>query len=60
MVEPPANLSAILECALDHHRAGRYPEALRLYQELLALRPDEVGLLVNHGIAALQAGRVDL
>ena len=60
MVEPPANLSAILERALDHHRAGRYPEALRLYQELLALRPDEVGLLVNHGIAALQAGRVDL
>lgn len=26
----------------------------------MAHRPDEVGLLVNHGIAALQAGRADL
>lgn len=60
MVEPTTDLSAILERALDHHRAGRLAEALNLYRELLARRPDEVGLLVNHGIAALQAGRPDL
>jgi uncharacterized protein (TIGR02466 family) len=60
MVETHADLSATLERALDHHRAGRYGQALPLYQELLALRPDEVGILVNHGIAALQAGRADL
>ncbi len=55
-----ADLSARLERALDHHRAGRYSEALTLYRELLTHRPDEVGLLVNHGVAALQAGRADL
>ena len=60
MVETYANLSATLQRALDHHRAGRYRLALGLYQEVLALRPDEAGILVNHGIAALQAGRAEL
>ena len=56
MVGSHASLSETLECALNHHRAGRYGPALELYQELLGRRPDEVGILVNHGIAALQAG----
>ena len=55
-----AVLSATLERALDHHRARRYGPALTLYQELLGHRPDDVGILLNHGIAALQAGRADL
>jgi tetratricopeptide (TPR) repeat protein len=60
MAESTTTLSAVLQRALDHHRAGRLPQALNLYQELLAIRPDDVGLLVNHGIAALQVGRSDL
>lgn len=59
-METHVNLSVTLQRALDHHRAGRYGRALPLYQELLALRPDEVSVLVNHGIAALQAGRSEL
>ena len=55
-----AGLSATLERALDHHRSGRYGPALALYQEILGHRPDDAGILVNHGIAALQAGRADL
>jgi len=60
MTQAHASLSALLERALDHHRAGRYEPALALYREILGRRPKDVGILVNHGIAALQAGRTEL
>jgi uncharacterized protein (TIGR02466 family) len=51
--------TAKLRRALELHKAGRCLEALELYQALLALQPDDVGLLLNCGIAALQAGHVE-
>jgi Flp pilus assembly protein TadD len=43
-----------LGVALD--QLGRFPEARRAYQEALALRPDDAGVLTNLGVSHLLAG----
>jgi len=49
--------SAILERALEHHRAGRLPEADLLYRDLLARDPNCADALHLLGVVAHQTGR---
>jgi protein O-GlcNAc transferase len=48
---------ALLAAGLDHHRAGRLPEAEAAYREALARDPDEPDALHLLGVLAHQAGR---
>ena len=43
--------------ALDHHRAGRLPEATSLYHAILAVSPDHIDVLYLLGVLAHQTGR---
>jgi len=49
-----------LELALQHHQAGRLPEAERLYRQILAEEPEHPDALHLMGALALQTGRHDL
>src|SRR5208337_377003 len=48
-----------LEFALTHHRAGRLPEAERIYRQILAQQPNHADALHLLGVLAAQAGRLD-
>jgi SAM-dependent methyltransferase/Tfp pilus assembly protein PilF len=50
----------MFDLAVEHHRAGRLPEAERLYREILAREPDHADSLNSFGILAHQCGRSDL
>jgi len=52
---PAESDRAIADLAFD---AGNYPEALGVYQKLLALAPDDTVVLERAGIAALHIGNV--
>jgi tetratricopeptide (TPR) repeat protein len=45
-----------LKAALEHHRAGRLPQAVALYHRLLAADPSQPDVLHLAGMAALQQG----
>jgi predicted O-linked N-acetylglucosamine transferase (SPINDLY family) len=49
-----------LKLALQHHQAGRLPEAERLYRQILAEEPEHPDALHLMGALALQTGRHDL
>jgi tetratricopeptide (TPR) repeat protein len=42
--------------AFEHHKAGRYADAARVYEELLARDPDDVGALHLFGVMHQQCG----
>ena len=46
-----------LQAALSHHRAGRLPEALRIYKRILKKSPDHVGCV--YSLAMLYAQQSD-
>jgi tetratricopeptide (TPR) repeat protein len=48
-----------LEAAVRNHRAGRLPEAIAGYQELLGADRDDADLLQRLGVALAQFGRPD-
>jgi tetratricopeptide (TPR) repeat protein len=48
------------ESALQHHQAGRLPEAAELYRQVLSGEPDHVVSLHHLGLIALQSGRPDV
>ncbi len=48
------------QTALQHHRAGRLPQARALYQQILAQQPEHAGALHFSGVMALQEGRNDV
>lgn len=57
---PRANKSSVdrvLQQALQHHRAGRFEEAGRLYRRALSLDPGEPTALQNLGLIAMERGR---
>ena len=54
---PAESDRAIADLAFD---AGNYPEALGVYQKLLALAPDDTVVLERAGIAALQIGKLSV
>jgi protein O-GlcNAc transferase len=45
--------------ALDHHKAGRLPEAERLYRQVCAADPNHAGGFHRLGVVAHQLGRPD-
>lgn len=46
------------QCALRHHRAGQWDDAIRVCREILALRPDDANALNMLGVALVQAGQL--
>jgi predicted O-linked N-acetylglucosamine transferase (SPINDLY family) len=48
------------DLALQHHQAGRFPEAERLYRQVLARQPDHTDAMHNLGVLAHQVGRNDV
>src|ERR1700722_10587845 len=53
-------LQQMLQTALQHHQAGRLPEAEVIYRQVLAQSPGHPGALHLLGVLAGQVGRVDL
>ncbi|HEY1922863.1 MAG TPA: tetratricopeptide repeat protein [Tepidisphaeraceae bacterium] len=47
------------ELALEHHQAGRLPEAERLYRQILAEDPGHMDAMHLLGVIAFQAGQYD-
>ena len=48
-----------IETALEHHRAGRFAEAVQIYQQILQADPDNADALHLLGNAAAQLGDAD-
>jgi hypothetical protein len=55
----PAALEAALQQALAHQRAGRLPEAERLYRGILQHRPDHPGISNNLGLVLKDQGKLE-
>jgi protein O-GlcNAc transferase len=47
---------ALIDQAIDHHRAGRLPEAARLYRRVLEREPEHTDALYLLGLVAHQTG----
>jgi Tfp pilus assembly protein PilF len=55
----PAALEAALQQALAHQRAGRLPEAERLYRGILQALPDHPGISNNLGLVLKDQGKLE-
>ena len=52
-------LTAILQIAAEHHRAGRHAAAKTMYREVLALDPRHADALFLLGVLERQAGQLE-
>lgn len=52
-------LTAVMQIAAEHHRAGRAAAARAMYQEVLALDPRHADALFLLAVLERQAGRID-
>jgi tetratricopeptide (TPR) repeat protein len=52
-------LTAVMQIAAEHHRAGRAAAARAMYQEVLALDPRHADALFLLAVLERQAGRLD-
>jgi tetratricopeptide (TPR) repeat protein len=52
-------LTAVMQIAAEHHRAGRTAAAKTMYQEVLALDPRHADALFLLGVLERQAGRLE-
>ena len=52
-------LTAILQIAAEHHRAGRHTAAKTMYREVLALDPRHADALFLLGVLERQAGQLE-
>ncbi|MDR3438541.1 tetratricopeptide repeat protein [Telmatospirillum sp.] len=55
--KPSADAAQLFQQAVEHHQAGRFDEAERLYRSILATEPRNVGCLYHLGLVAQQRGR---
>ncbi len=55
----PQNSSLIIDLANKLYDAGRYSEAVRYYEQALALDPNNVNLITDMGTALFYSGRVE-
>jgi tetratricopeptide (TPR) repeat protein len=53
-----ARIRALLDEAVDRHRAGDFPEARALYEQVLVLDPEDANSLTNLGTICCQTGDV--
>lgn len=58
--EPEASIREAIGKGLEHHRAGRLPQAEAMYRQVLQAAPDQPDALQLLGVLAHQAGRNDL
>jgi predicted O-linked N-acetylglucosamine transferase (SPINDLY family) len=54
------NIQDAFDLALQHHQAGRLPEAERLYRQILSEEPDDLDAMHLLGVIAYQTGRNDI
>ena len=52
-------LTALLQIAAEHHRAGRHAAAKTMYREVLALDPRQADALFLLGVLERQAGQLE-
>ncbi len=52
-------IDALITEALAAHHAGRLPQALAIYQDVLVQQPDQGDALVNSGIIQCQLGNIE-
>jgi tetratricopeptide (TPR) repeat protein len=52
-------LTAVLQIAAEHHRAGRHAAAKTMYREVLALDPRHADALFLLGVLERQAGELE-
>jgi Flp pilus assembly protein TadD len=52
-------LTAVMQIAAEHHRAGRAAAAKAMYQEVLVLDPRHADALFLMGVLERQAGRLE-
>jgi predicted Zn-dependent protease len=57
--QPADQLAAKTAQGTAAMQAGRFDEAIGIYEEMLAARPGDAGLLMNLGMARYMAGRAD-
>lgn len=53
----PAQLQSLLQQGINHHRAGRLPEALAIYTRIRSVAPRHFDAVHLAGVVALQQGR---
>ena len=53
-------IAQAFDMAVQHHQAGRVPQAEQLYRQILQVDPQHVGALHLLGLLAHQVGRGDL
>ena len=56
---PPSSVDRTLQQAIQAHRAGRLPEAERLYRLVLQARPGQPDACHNLGVLTVSTGRAD-
>src|SRR5438045_3643916 len=56
MTQSGVNLQSLLEQALEHHRAGRLPQAEQIYRQVLGVDARNFAALHMLGLLAHQAG----
>ena len=49
-----------IDLALQHHTAGRFPQAERIYQQILQADPNQPVPLLHLGVIAHQVGKIDI
>jgi len=52
-------LSESLAIALQHHQAGRLPEAEEIYRQVLQQQPNQVDALQLLGVIVYQSGQLE-
>lgn len=58
--QPDAQASHAVDAALEHHRAGRLPQAEAIYQQVLQTEPNHPDALGWLGVIAHQVGKHDI
>jgi predicted O-linked N-acetylglucosamine transferase (SPINDLY family) len=57
---PQLNIQQAFALALQHHQAGRLPEAERTYRQILTQQPSHAGAIHYLGVLAHHQGRADV
>ena len=56
---PLSQVRSLLSTAVEHHQAGRFPEAERIYRQILEVQPNQVDARQLLGTIAYQTGKTE-